>query len=150
VTDLVGVFRYLTIWVLNASIPGKRAQGPEKVARTARRPALCGYLQCAPRHQAADLEERLELTAAEIRRQDADLVLLQEVPWTLQVRDGAKFLAERVGFNYLYLRAQGNRWAILFEDGVAILSRYPLKDPANVELKPREMFFEPRVPCRRG
>lgn len=43
----------------------------------------------------ASLEERLELTAAEIRRQDADLVLLQAVPWTLQGRDGAIFLAER-------------------------------------------------------
>jgi endonuclease/exonuclease/phosphatase family metal-dependent hydrolase len=92
-----------------------------------------------------DLGERLELTAAEILRQDADLVLLQEVPWTGQVGDGAKFLAKRVGFNYVYLRAQGNHWAILFEDGVAILSRFPLKEPAVVELKPREGFFEPRV-----
>ncbi len=47
--------------------------------------------------------------------------------------------------NYLYLRANGNRRAILFEEGEAILSRYPLRDPAFAELKPRAGFFENRA-----
>jgi len=96
-----------------------------------------------PRFQS--LSDRLDLIADEILRQDADLVLLQEVPWTLDLGDGAQRIAQIIGFNYLYLRAQGNRWAILFEDGVAILSRFPLLDPAILELTPREGFFEPRV-----
>ncbi|HLE52992.1 MAG TPA: endonuclease/exonuclease/phosphatase family protein [Anaerolineales bacterium] len=140
----------LTAWVLNASTAGERAQGcPQGCSvRATRRPGPLRVMSFNVLHGFPNFEnlgERLELAAAEILRQDADLVLLQEVPWTRQVRDGAKFLAERVGFNYLYLRAQGNHWAILFEDGVAVLSRFPLKEPAVVELKPREMFFEPRV-----
>jgi len=60
------------------------------------------------------LARRLDLIAAEIRRQDADIVCLQEVPWTRQLGGGAEYLAQRTGLNYLYLRANGNRWAILF------------------------------------
>lgn len=91
------------------------------------------------------LSQRLDLIAEEIRRQDADLVCLQEVPWTLHLRSGARYLAERAGMNYLYLRANGNRWAILFEEGEAILSRYPLQEIAFSELRPRPQFFEHRV-----
>jgi endonuclease/exonuclease/phosphatase family metal-dependent hydrolase len=47
--------------------------------------------------------------------------------------------------NYLTLRANGNRRAILFEEGEAILSRYPLRDPAATELEPSAGFFEHRV-----
>lgn len=96
-----------------------------------------------PRFQS--LARRLDLIADEIIGQDADLVLLQEVPWTPGVGDGTQHIAEKVGFNYLYLRAQGNRWAILFDDGVAVLSRFPLLDPVILELTPSEGFFEPRV-----
>ena len=91
------------------------------------------------------LSSRLDLVAAEIRRQDADIVCLQEVPWTLRLGSGAKYLADRTGLNYLFLRANGNRWAILFEEGEAILSRYPLRDRVAVELKPAPGLFEHRV-----
>ena len=145
----VGVI-LLAVWVLNASTAGKRAQGcPDGCAiRITRRSGPLRVMSFNVLHGFPNFEnlgERLELTAAEILRQDADLVLLQEVPWTRRVGDGAKNLAKQVGFNYLYLRAQGNHWAIFFEDGVAILSRFPLKMPAVVELKPREGFFVPRV-----
>ncbi|MFN2167981.1 MAG: endonuclease/exonuclease/phosphatase family protein, partial [Anaerolineae bacterium] len=70
-------------------------------------------------------------------------VLLQEVPW--HGGNAARWLAEQAGLNHLYLRANGNRWAILFEEGEAILSRYPLRDPAWIELAPRAGFFEHRV-----
>jgi endonuclease/exonuclease/phosphatase family metal-dependent hydrolase len=92
-----------------------------------------------------DLDDRLSLVTAEILRQDADLVLLQEVPWTLRRGSAAKLLAQRTGMNYLYLRANGNRWAIFFEEGEAVLSRYPLRDPTAVELGPRAGFYEHRV-----
>jgi endonuclease/exonuclease/phosphatase family metal-dependent hydrolase len=91
------------------------------------------------------LQERLDLIAEEIRRQDADIVCLQEVPWTLHLVGAAEYLARRTGLNHLYLRANGNRWAILFEEGEAILSRYPLRDATFAELEPRAGFFEHRV-----
>lgn len=92
-----------------------------------------------------NLDARLALIAQEIMRLDADIVLLQEVPWTRQHGSAVKFLAEQTGMNYLYLRANGNRGAIFFEEGEAILSRYALKDPSFIELQPRAGFFEHRV-----
>jgi endonuclease/exonuclease/phosphatase family metal-dependent hydrolase len=91
------------------------------------------------------LRERLDLIAGEIRRQDPDIVCLQEVPWTPHLGNAAHYLAERTGLNYLYLRANGNRRAILFEEGEAILSRYPLRDVDFAELQPRAGFFEHRM-----
>jgi endonuclease/exonuclease/phosphatase family metal-dependent hydrolase len=92
-----------------------------------------------------NLTVRMDMLADEIRRQDADVVCLQEVPWTWQLGSCAAHLAGRVGMNHQYLRANGNRWAILFEEGGAILSRYPLKDITFRELQPRAGFFEHRV-----
>jgi endonuclease/exonuclease/phosphatase family metal-dependent hydrolase len=91
------------------------------------------------------LQQRLEIIADEITRLDADIVLLQEVPWTLKTRFAAEYLAEQTGMNLAYLRANGNRWTIFFEEGEAILSRYPLQNPGFVVLQPRARFFENRV-----
>jgi len=93
----------------------------------------------------ARLAERLDLIANEIVRLDADIVLLQEVPWTLGTGSGAARLAERTGLNHLGLRANGNRFAIGFEEGSLILSRYALSDATWVELEPRAGPFEHRV-----
>jgi endonuclease/exonuclease/phosphatase family metal-dependent hydrolase len=94
------------------------------------------------------LDERLQLIAAELRRTDPDLVLLQEVPWRPGLGTAASYLAEELQLNHVYLRANGNRWAILFEEGEAILSRHPLRDVGFVELAPRAGFFEHRVALR--
>jgi endonuclease/exonuclease/phosphatase family metal-dependent hydrolase len=91
------------------------------------------------------LSDRLDLIAEEIARQDADIVCLQEVPWTVRLGSAAERLADQTGMNHVYLRANGNRWAILFEEGEAILSRYPLHGLAHAELIPRAGFFEHRV-----
>ena len=91
------------------------------------------------------LSDRLDMIADLIKQQDVDIVCLQEVPWTLRRDNGARYLAEQVGMNYVYLRANGNRWAILFEEGEAILSRYPLSELSSTELRPRAGFFEHRV-----
>ena len=140
----------LTAWTLSASRPGGRAKGcPTGCVTAAQRVEgplriiSLNVLHGFPRF--AHLSQRLDLIAAEIRRQDADIVCLQEVPWTLRLGSGAKYLADRTGLNYLFLRANGNRWAILFEEGEAILSRYPLRDSAVVELTPAPGPFEHRV-----
>ena len=91
------------------------------------------------------LRARLDLIAAEIRRLDVDVACLQEVPWVPGFGSGARYLAREAGLNYLYARANGNRWAILFEEGETILSRYPLRDADLQVLTPRAGFFEHRV-----
>jgi len=91
------------------------------------------------------LRLRLDAIANEIRRQEVDIACLQEVPWTLRQGSAARYLARETGMNHAYMRANGNRWTILFEEGEAILSRYPLRDLAFQELRPRAALFEHRV-----
>jgi endonuclease/exonuclease/phosphatase family metal-dependent hydrolase len=92
-----------------------------------------------------DLSRRTSLIEEEIRRLDADIVLLQEVPWTPETGNVAQSMADRLGLNYATLRANGNRRLIRFEEGEAILSRFPLREVEFAELKPRAGFFEHRV-----
>jgi endonuclease/exonuclease/phosphatase family metal-dependent hydrolase len=143
----------LAAWVLNASRIGLRVPGcpegcsePETRREGPLRVMSLNVLHGYPHFE--NLAQRLDQIAEEIRRQDADIVCLQEVPWTLRVGGAAERLAASTGLNHVSLRANGNRWTILFEEGEAILSRYPLRDVAFRELLPRAGFFEHRVALR--
>lgn len=78
-----------------------------------------------PRH--TRLRERLESFARLVEDQDTDIVLLQEVIRTPSFRADA-WLAERLGLAMAYARANGDSDMIGFEEGPAILSRFPLGD----------------------
>jgi endonuclease/exonuclease/phosphatase family metal-dependent hydrolase len=140
----------LVIWAVHASQPGTRVEGcPQGCALASeRRDGPLRVLSLNIYHDFPRFEHlarRLDLIADEVRRHDADVVCLQEVPWTLGLGSGVRYLAEQTGMNYVYLRANGNRWAILFEEGEAILSRFPLRDPAFLELRPQAGPLEHRV-----
>ncbi|MGZ4755230.1 MAG: endonuclease/exonuclease/phosphatase family protein [Acidimicrobiia bacterium] len=69
--------------------------------------------------------ERLEAFAQLAEAVDADILLLQEVARTPTL--GADlWLAERLGLSMSYARANGAVEAIGFEEGPAVLSRFPL------------------------
>lgn len=143
----------LTFWVMNVSKAGVEVEAclQECSKDGERRDGLLRVMSLNVHHgfpNFENLSSRLNLVIEEIRRQDADIVCLQEVPWTRELGSGAEYLSRSTGLNYLYLRANGNRRAIFFEEGVVILSRYPLKDPGFVELKPQAGFFEQRVALR--
>jgi endonuclease/exonuclease/phosphatase family metal-dependent hydrolase len=137
------------LWGLNASRIGKIEACPERCSDLGGRNdgplrvISLNVLHGFPGFKR--LSSRLDLIAEEIRRLDADVVCLQEVPWAPGLGSGAKYLASRIGYNYIYLPVNGNRWTILFSEGEAILSRYPLKDYAFQELQPRAGFFEHRA-----
>jgi endonuclease/exonuclease/phosphatase family metal-dependent hydrolase len=140
----------LASWASSASRAGSRPEGCPAGCSTAgeRRAGPLRVMSLNMLHGFPHFEHlstRMDLIAAEIRRQDADIVCLQEVPWTWQLGSGVEYLATRVGMNYVYVRANGNRRAILFEEGAAILSRYPLDVAAAAELQPRPGLFEHRV-----
>jgi len=140
----------LSLYVFNASRPGRSVEGCLQGCAVAgeRKPGPLRLVSLNMLHgfpSFSDLPLRLALIAGEVQRLDADIVLLQEAPWTMRTGNGAKDLAGQLGYNYVYYRANGNRHLIFFEEGEAILSRFPLKDVAFTELQPRMGFFESRV-----
>ena len=141
----------LAVWVMNVSRPGTRVEGCAWGCATTgpRREGPLRIMSLNVLHgfpRFAHLEQRLDRVAGAIQETDADIVCLQEVPWHWGSLAGR--LADQTGLNYLYLRANGNRWTLLFEEGEAILSRYPLDDAAFIELEPRAGPFEHRVVLR--
>jgi endonuclease/exonuclease/phosphatase family metal-dependent hydrolase len=140
----------LGVWLLKVSRPGTAVRGcPQGCATDAQRldgPLRVVSLNMLHGHPDFEhLESRRNLIADEILAIDADIVLLQEVPWTVALGDVAEYIAQRCGMNHVYLRSNGNRWAIFFEEGSAILSRYALKNTSLTELRPRAEFFEHRI-----
>jgi endonuclease/exonuclease/phosphatase family metal-dependent hydrolase len=138
------------VFVFNASRAGTKVEGCAQGCATALqspgttlRVMSMNVLHDLPRFK--HLSRRLDLVADAIRQEGVDIALLQEVPWNRRVGNGADYVAGRLGYNYLYVRANGNRHTIFFEEGEAILSRFPLREVSFVELAPRAGFFEHRV-----
>jgi endonuclease/exonuclease/phosphatase family metal-dependent hydrolase len=134
----------------NASKPGQEIEGcprgcasispnQDNVLRVMSLNMLHGF----PQFEA--IQSRLDLIASEILRVEADIVCLQETPWSRQTASAAGYLSKMTALNYVYLRANGNRKVIFFEEGSAILSRYPLIGLTHKELEPQAGFFEHRI-----
>ncbi len=83
--------------------------------------------------------------AAEVSRLQPDVVVLQESWCTVGEGCLADRLAEELGFHAVYARANGSlRW-LGFEEGSAILSRFPIDDPEVWRLAPDRDAFERRI-----
>jgi endonuclease/exonuclease/phosphatase family metal-dependent hydrolase len=87
---------------------------------------------------------RLETLAQLVEKEGADVVLLQEVTRTPDAR-ADEWLADRLGMDCLYARANGHAASIGFEEGVAVLSRYPLDSPQLHQFRSRVNPFVRRV-----
>ena len=73
------------------------------------------------------LNERLESFAQFVDCNNVDIILLQEVSRTPEIKVD-EWLAERLRMAYLYSRANGSS-EVGFEEGLAIFSRYPIHNP---------------------
>lgn len=80
------------------------------------------------------LPERLEAFARMLEAEHVDVLLLQEVARTATVRVDT-WLAQRLGMAHIYTRVNGDERAIGFEEGLAIMSRYPLAGAARRHLQ---------------
>lgn len=90
------------------------------------------------------LPERMERFAQTIEAVGADVVLVQELVRTNR-RYMDHWLAERLGMNYSYTRANGHHQSIGFEEGLAIYARYPLRSTRVHRFEPRLSRFVNRV-----
>lgn len=88
--------------------------------------------------------ERLEQFARLVEQEAVDIALLQEVSRHRDLHTDA-WLAERLGMAYAYARANGHRAAIGFEEGVAVFSRFPLRDAALHHLGSGQTPFARRL-----
>lgn len=92
----------------------------------------------------ATLPRRLTLLQDQLTSLQPDIILLQEASWRPEIGYTAQRLAGDQ-YAWAYARANGNHALIRFEEGLAILSRYPLHDVDVYELKPQACPFEHRI-----
>jgi endonuclease/exonuclease/phosphatase family metal-dependent hydrolase len=104
------------------------------------------------------LDARLELVARELRALDADILGLQESSISGR-RNVAARLADRLGLHWAHASATGRVsgirlldrllvWAMNFEEGPAILSRWPIVETEIVDLPRCVKLYDPRVVLR--
>jgi endonuclease/exonuclease/phosphatase family metal-dependent hydrolase len=106
-----------------------------------------------------DLEQRLAMTAEELQRLSPDIVALQESSVSRRRGNVAARLATQLG--YAYAHAPATRrvfgiglldrlavWIMNFEEGPAILSRFPIVSRTTYDLPRCAKFFDPRVALR--
>ena len=125
----------IIIFLLNVSKPGQYPTGcfEDCALQDAHKDGVFKVISLNMLHSYPDFEDlpiRLDIFTHEIQELDPDIICLQEVPWTKQTGNVAEQLANRTGLNYIYLRGNGNRSTIFFEEGLAILSKYPLSNLA--------------------
>jgi len=88
--------------------------------------------------------DRLEAFAQLVEEHQADVLLLQEVSRTSSLHTD-DWLSQRLGMTSIYSRANGYLPGIGFEEGLAILSRHPLNQPALHQLSPKSNPFVHRL-----
>ena len=104
---------------------------------------LAGLSAGAP--AASDRLERADRLASAINRLRPDVVVLQEAWCTVTEGCLVDRLAEGLELHAVYARANGSlRW-LGFEEGAAILSRYPIAVPETWPLLPDRDRFERRI-----
>ena len=77
-----------------------------------------------PKHR--QFIQRLESFAGMVKAESADVILLQEVSHRSDFYVD-QWLSERLGMAYAYSRANGNEAGIGFEEGLAVLSSFPIQ-----------------------
>lgn len=88
--------------------------------------------------------ERLEQLAQLVEREEVDILLLQEVSRTPDLKVD-QWLSQRLGMTSVYSRANGRAAAVGFEEGVAILSHFPLAAPRLQQLGGQQNSFVSRL-----
>jgi endonuclease/exonuclease/phosphatase family metal-dependent hydrolase len=90
-------------------------------------------------------EERYQDTLGALRALHADVIILQEAWRTRKFGHLVERLARDLQMNSAYARANGSLRYLGFEEGSAILSRYPLDSPRRVVASPRMPPWENRI-----
>ena len=138
------------------SAPAQPTAGPAPALRVATVNLLHGFFS---ETDAETLTERLGLVARALREQEVDIVGVQEASITSYGGDVAAELARMLNFEHVYQRSNPNLLSftteeneqlvrnIDFEEGVAVLSRFPISESESIDL-PRVSDTENRIGLR--
>ncbi len=109
------------------------------------------------RRARVSLEARLEWTGQRLKEENPDVVLLQEASVSPRSGNTAEALAGQLGLECVYARANPTRalrplgfvrklaHPFAFEEGPAVLSRFPIIEHRVHRLSPRGSVFERRI-----
>ena len=92
-----------------------------------------------------EFEARRARLARGLDALEPDVVLLQEVSDTRRWGNLADWLGRRSSLHVAYARANGSRARIGFEEGCAILSRFPILIARRITLRPKPHPWETRI-----
>lgn len=95
-----------------------------------------------PKHR--QFIQRLESFAGMAKAENADVILLQEVSHRSSLHVD-QWLSDHLGMAYAYSRANGHEAAIGFEEGLAVLSRFPLQNLYLQQLGSTKNIFVHRL-----
>lgn len=90
-------------------------------------------------------EARFRDTLAAFRALDPDVLILQEAWQTHAHGNMAQRVAKHLKMDHVYARANGGARLIGFEEGSAIISRYPIVEAKRMVLSPRWPIYETRI-----
>jgi endonuclease/exonuclease/phosphatase family metal-dependent hydrolase len=90
-------------------------------------------------------EDRFQDTLAAFRALRPDVIVLQEAWDTTRHGNVARRLGEALRLNHVYARANGSRRWLGYEEGSAVLSRFPILEARRVLLAPRRPWWECRI-----
>lgn len=94
------------------------------------------------------LHERYSRVAEEIRRLDLDIVGLQESAWITQVGLVPEKIAQRLGYRFAHFKLETTASLLGFENGIAIISRYPILEQERLKFVNQNNIFEARAVIR--
>ncbi len=90
-------------------------------------------------------KERTAALVSLLQQSDADVFVLQGLPSLHGREPVAKTLAITLGFDAVSTRASGSRRLLGLEQGIAVLSRFPIRSTERLTLTPNAGALEPRV-----
>lgn len=90
------------------------------------------------------LKSRLSCLVEIIEKEKVDILLLQELSRTSEFHVD-QWLSDRLGMAYIYSRTNGNAAEIDFEEGLAIFSRFPIKNHRLAQLSDQSIPFSRRM-----
>ncbi len=94
-----------------------------------------------PLSSSADVNVRTQLVIDAINAEQPDLIAFQEVVSSASVPNRAEFIANATGYEWAW---QMEYSAVIYDEGIAVLSKWPIVDTASVELPHKDLVLVTR------